>query len=1057
VFRSATAAQQAELLDLAKRQGMLYGHQLPATPYGPGRDGVYRFLSRVLAGNAQDLTAARAAPVGAPSLDPGQREAVARALATPDICLIQGLPVSGKSRVAAEIAVRAAERGERVLLVAPRAASVDRVLELLDDRSAVCAVRIIGRDEQSAELPPRAASLVFGERVRLLHERALRAASRQKSEADQRCADLAAVASLWPSLLELSESSEQLDDRCNALLRRRQSLPDAVTAIAARLLTSMDRDSADAAPMSSPSSSSDSPFEVELHAAVQEQRQAAARLDRAISEAAARIQAMKDQLAGLGARLDELAPLAEAKAGRRWWTPAWWRATWRGDVAARAADLQARAQSVRQDLTRLEEEAARLGAERRQAEEKERVERAGRIEREIARRGAEVDREEATLKQESALVERKWREALSRIPATMLTPRAATVEAVREAHGAWQRNSEAAVERRALAAEWAQRVEAGPEFLAGALRAQANLIAAQTSAVTADPQFGDAVGGEPIVFDLLLVDHAEQLTEAEFTSLAVRCRRWVLIAESFTDGRAPSDTAVGPAEPNSAYRQGNGRRAKPPAPGFFQRLWPQLHCDPSRLPYKWQREADGRLCCRLRTVSPDQQRWIETERVADHPDVELRIVAPPRATHSTADSFLAEVVFPQSVSLLEAKSYVFRELQEVAVHARFPQARWLEVPDRLVLALADDTESPEHVSAMDLAPGVREVVAFSINGRPSGTEDWVTRAVEFDRAAGWERDRAEAWAARHLGLRDLGRTAILDAPQGYAPGLAPFLSDVLFDGGYRIGTSCPSPTAAPVEFIAVPRLSRGPTRGPQRRRKLPSGAGLETDPADPRRRDRLPSEMHARLGDASGLVNFLEAQAVVRALKGLANEHGGSRSKTSNPDSWNGSFTRPISVGVVALYPTQARLIRLLLAPESELLASAGLDVRVDEPAAFQERECAIALVSLTRSHTHRATSFGDDPAALARALTRGRARLLLFGDPGTLARRAEWHAPLDRLDEAASTRERGIVARLVQYLQGEGKHQHLFHVRDDNPNAGVASGRGALARGVAARESSNA
>src|SRR5262249_10312981 len=159
------------------------------------------------------------------------------------------------------------------------------------------------------------------------------------------------------------------------------------------------------------------------------------------------------------------------------------------------------------------------------------------------------------------------------------------------------------------------------------------------------------------------------------------------------------------------------------------------------------------------------------------------------------------------------------------------------------------------------------------------------------------------------------------------------------------------------------------------------------------------------------------------------NEHERARSKTQDRDTYNGCHASRINVGVVALYEAQARLIRLLIAADAESLASAGLDVRVDAPAGFHERECAIALVSLTRSHTHRATSFGESPAALALALTRGRTRLLLFGDPGTLARRAEWNAPLDHLDESASALERGVVARLVQYIQGEGKHAPAFRV----------------------------
>jgi primosomal protein N' len=88
-------------------------------------------------------------------------EAVATALATPDLCLVQGLPGTGKSRVAAEVIARAARQGRRVLLLAPEPAALDRALELLADRPEVCAVRCLGRDEAEDALPPAAARCTF--------------------------------------------------------------------------------------------------------------------------------------------------------------------------------------------------------------------------------------------------------------------------------------------------------------------------------------------------------------------------------------------------------------------------------------------------------------------------------------------------------------------------------------------------------------------------------------------------------------------------------------------------------------------------------------------------------------------------------------------------------------------------------------------------------------------------------------------------------------------------------------------------------------------------------
>src|SRR5262249_976923 len=109
-YRSVSPAQQVELLSLAERQGLLYAHQLPAAGNGnrgPTPDlpaGPLNLLAQLLGPQPPGLEPVRPAPVAVldTALDAGQREAVARALGTPDLCLIQGLPGTGKSRVAAE-------------------------------------------------------------------------------------------------------------------------------------------------------------------------------------------------------------------------------------------------------------------------------------------------------------------------------------------------------------------------------------------------------------------------------------------------------------------------------------------------------------------------------------------------------------------------------------------------------------------------------------------------------------------------------------------------------------------------------------------------------------------------------------------------------------------------------------------------------------------------------------------------------------------------------------------------------------------------------------------
>jgi hypothetical protein len=477
-------------------------------------------------------------------------------------------------------------------------------------------------------------------------------------------------------------------------------------------------------------------------------------------------------------------------------------------------------------------------------------------------------------------------------------------------------------------------------------------------------------------------------------------------------GEGGDDGAV-----SAPRRPGQKPAAGPGRANVFHRLWQTLHCDPSRLPYSWGREQ-GRLCCRLRCLAPEQRQWLESERVADLPDVELRILALPRVR-----PLLAEVLFPQSMTVFQAKEYIYRELQELPVQADDGALDWDESDTTLTLSLSRGATAG--AQALALEEGLREVVAGF-----GGGGVWHTARLEFDRAAGWCRGRAEEWVAAHLGLRDLGRTALLERPHRMTPPLAAVVGDLLFG-------RAPEPAAADrpaVEFVSVPPLQRPrePTRAGRdgQRRREPggtavkaehraaepafprAGAGLEQDLAVARHGDRLPTDLRPKL-PTRGVVNYLEAQAVVRKLEELA---AGGRERGP--------------VAVVAMQAAQAELIRLL-ARQSPKLSGAALTVEIDGPAAFRQREFGAVLVSLTRSHGHRAVALCEAIGHLALALTRARERLIIFGDVGTLARRSQWHGVLDHHDEAAAAREGQIAARLCAYLQGRGRCGRAFRLSE--------------------------
>lgn len=89
---------------------------------------------------ALDFTPVRLGPKGEENAR--QHDAVAMALACPDISLIHGPPGTGKTTVICELILQLLRRGEKVLLVAPTHVALDNVLERIGDAKGVLALRL---------------------------------------------------------------------------------------------------------------------------------------------------------------------------------------------------------------------------------------------------------------------------------------------------------------------------------------------------------------------------------------------------------------------------------------------------------------------------------------------------------------------------------------------------------------------------------------------------------------------------------------------------------------------------------------------------------------------------------------------------------------------------------------------------------------------------------------------------------------------------------------------------------------------------------------------------
>lgn len=989
LFRTATPERQHELLTLARSQGVLYAHQLPAAPNGHrnGHNGTNHAngehaampLAQILGGHAEGLEPLRPAsvPVIDTELDEGQRDAVARALSTPDICLIQGLPGTGKSRVVAEIILQAAQRGERVLLLAHAPAALDRIFELVGEHETLCPIRCKSHDEK---LTPISRSYTFEERLRSLRDAALQRAREELASAEAAAIDHARMADRLGALHELAERADDLE-------RRRAALSDRQAGLAAEVEAEAGAADMDAA-------HGDGIASRLAHAAAVFREQTAA-VNTRRAELTAAVELLNQRRAELSPRLDALRPAIENRRRGRWWTADWWRLLISARPAKEFDALEADDQKIQGELIGADAETQRLERDRANAQQAYQTLRDQVVSEELVRRRSGLAGEEAVLRHEHDTWNERWQATCDELGDACPSDRGAAALA----HAAEMcRGRRAESERRLQTArDWLAYLEREADPLGARLVQYANLVVATTGGLAADEHFGSRSAAH---FDCLIVQDAERVTRSELLALAPRAARCVLVGEPEFDVVSSMATAATLRSPAALQ------------PSLFASLWQTLAPDGRRFPCTWIAEKD-RLCCRLRPVTAEQRSHLETERLADRPDIELRIL-----TSAQARPAVAEIVFPRTLTVAQAKEFIWRELEELSIAVANPLPLWCTVDGRVALAFGRN--APVSAAVVDLGHGVREVLeapASNGNGGAHPASPWATSRIEFD---GMDRDRAEEWVHKYLGFRDLGRVARLDVPHRMSADLAHAVADLLFAGEYCLtrhdGRGLKNGASA-VEFVSAAKRPAADTNGHGRSaKKSPArteGAGLELDLADRRHLDRLPTELRAVLPN-DGIVNYFEAQAVVRALEGLAAQGIPTLAKTA----------------VIALYPAQVELIRRLVA-QCPGLAACG--VTIDTPAAFHEREYAVVLVSLTRSHSHRAVTFGEGPRALATALTRARARMIVFGDPGTLARRSQWENAVDHLDGAAAARERAIVTRLLKFADSPG-----FSVRAVPATAGA-------------------
>lgn len=864
-------------------------------------------------------------------LDRAQADAVARALQCTDLLLIQGLPGTGKSRTAVELIRQAIARGRRVLLTARTGSAIDAILSQLQPLAEFEMVRLPGKDENEANLAPSLSRCLATAREQSVCKSIIEQARLRERHLDCRLQVLRQLAPVWVRLRDLVQRADQLkQQRADLWLRK----------------AAIESDVRRAAVESTDPAYSDLTIE-RFRSQISTHTQWVANWEAQRVELQKQHGQAEDECRAARERQSSLRALADAARSGRFWSLRFWKVRADTSLPQRLDDAQKQVAECEQALLLLQqrqekEHKARADAETAYAAECERL-----IAEACRAREREIDERLAAIDTETRQIVEWIDRQLELLPPEVLRPDIRSIECIHTAEAAFDELIRGLDQARHLAGEWRAFAETEGDLIARGWRESVGVVAAPVSALSTDEWFARSL----IPSDLAVVVNAHELSENDIMQAGRRAKHLILFGEP----ALPSILRNVPKR--HVARPASTRRARP-TPDFFATLWDRLH-------HEMWTHADGRLCCQLHRVPAPERGQLEKESVADRPDVELRIW-----NGRNGEPVLAEVHFPATMSIGEARQYLFQELGEIPCAPRFRTGRWEAADNELWFRIGPIRSGPLPPRRIALAEGV----ALRIDDH---RHDDSEIAVVFD---GWGREPAEAWLHRHLHARDAGRACRLERSYRHSPPLAEWLNEAIFADA---PTMLAPANKAAVEFIPVPRRRLAHARGR-------GGAGIEIDLADSEQRAQLPRDLAAIL-PARGYVNLAEARAVADLLPRLARGH---------------------RIVVAAPYAAQAELLRQFCPTAC-----------VEHTDNLTHAECDFLVVSLTRSHVARAVTYGDDPLIMLRLLPLARCRILFVGDPGTLARRASWEGAIDHLDETDGERERRWVQALLPFLPARILH----------------------------------
>ncbi len=619
---------------------------------------------------------------------------VARALQTPDLCLWNRRPTQDVSAPTADVVRHAVRLGLRVLVVAASPAPLERMLAKVAGDAAFLAVRFSAPGEHASNGPLTRFGLE-DQRGALRGSLLVRAAQ-VRADLDASRARIDADAAVWESLDAVVRELTSLVARHNELSLRRANLAAEVRR-EADALTEDDRAVATG------------PFAAEFALVVKPHRERLDACDKSLVPLHDQRDSFDHSLGEMAREQERLTPLFASFRAGRWWTPSYWSARFNSMLRRHADSIAEQEQTIRVERDRIAATIAAIEAQRQSVLCARTVEVEALVSSEVGRRQTEIDRQMEILEQRQANVRSRWNLTRAQLAAADDRPTEATIANHVDAHTRWRGRIE---KEMSSAGSPRNPQEMAADFLRH-MPMLAPVVVGTTLALSRHPDFAAAA---QIPFDLVILDDADRLAELDLLAILSRASRALVVGTS-----ASSATS-------------------------FAKMWRLLHRTDAPATYHWSRGGEGYVCT-LRPLTDADKPFVEAERLADFPEIELRILSIPKQPPR-----LAQVVFPSRMSAVAAKSFIYRELQEAAVDRVDRPKQFLDTPERFTIVW-DCPELPTEES-VDLEPGLREAICAHGNLL-------TTCHIAFDKSAGWDQPKIDDWLRRHIPTLDAPRTADL--------------------------------------------------------------------------------------------------------------------------------------------------------------------------------------------------------------------------------------------------------------------------------------------------------